>query len=270
MSRSTKLARVALIAALLLPVYFMIAALGTKLGLWSWQNGLGVLTVTVGPILLGIVALVALVALIWCLAKAPRKGWWMALVALLIPGLALVTLGGMRDRASANPIHDVATDAVNPPVFPDEIVALRAANEFNPVRDYGAVLRDVGPWGEGGRFEDVADETHRSLVPRLYPRLAPLVTDASPRDALVAVQAAMIEQGLSDVTSDQAAGTVLAVAETFWFGFKDDIVARVRQGENGTVIDFRSVSRVGLSDLGANAKRVEELRAATEARLGTN
>jgi len=266
MSRSTKLARIALIAALLLPVYFMIAALGTKVGLWDYKVGLGMLTITAGPILLGIVALTALVALIWCLARAPRKGWWMALVALLIPGLALVTLGGMRDRAGANPIHDVATDAVDPPGFSDDIVKLRAANDFNPILDYGQVLGEAGPWAEG-TFSFVAKETHRSLVPKLYPQLTPIVTDASPGDAIVAVQAAMMEIGLSDVRSDLDAGAVSAVAETFWFGFKDDVVARIRPGENGTVIDFRSVSRVGLSDLGTNAKRVEELRAATEAKL---
>jgi uncharacterized protein (DUF1499 family) len=46
------------------------------------------------------------------------------------------------------------------------------------------------------------------------------------------------------------------VAETFWYGFKDDVVVRVARGK----IDFRSVSRVGLSDLGANAARIAKLR----------
>ena len=48
-------------------------------------------------------------------------------------------------------------------------------------------------------------------------------------------------------------------AETFWFGFKDDVVVRVTpapDGETGARVDIRSVSRVGLSDLGANAERI--------------
>jgi uncharacterized protein (DUF1499 family) len=57
---------------------------------------------------------------------------------------------------------------------------------------------------------------------------------------------------------------VEGVAETFWFGFKDDVVARVGDSQ----IDFRSVSRVGVSDLGANAARIAELRQRTEALLG--
>ena len=267
MSKSYQAARIALAGALLLPVYFMAAALGTKLGLWGWRTGLGTLTAMVGPILLGVVALTALVALVWCLARPPRKGWWMALVALLVPAVALVTLGGMRDRAGANPIHDVATDVADPPAFAPSVVELRAKGGLNPILDYGAVLGEVGPWGPDS-FPEVAHETHRSLVPKLYPQLKPLVVDAAPEAAILAIQAAMVEQGLGEVTSDVSQGTVSGVAETFWFGFSDDVVARVRPGEGGTVIDFRSASRVGLSDLGANAHRIDELRGAVAKALG--
>jgi uncharacterized protein (DUF1499 family) len=48
-----------------------------------------------------------------------------------------------------------------------------------------------------------------------------------------------------------------AVATTRWFGFKDDIVIRISPAANGgSVLDIRSVSRVGLSDLGTNARRI--------------
>jgi uncharacterized protein (DUF1499 family) len=51
---------------------------------------------------------------------------------------------------------------------------------------------------------------------------------------------------------------VEATDTTFWFGFKDDVVVRVRAAENGggSIVDVRSVSRVGQSDLGLNAKRI--------------
>ena len=45
--------------------------------------------------------------------------------------------------------------------------------------------------------------------------------------------------------------------DSFWFGFVDDIVIRVRATESGSEVDLRSVSRVGRSDLGANAARIE-------------
>jgi uncharacterized protein (DUF1499 family) len=45
---------------------------------------------------------------------------------------------------------------------------------------------------------------------------------------------------------------------SFWFGFTDDIVIRVTPAQNGSIVDLRSVSRVGKSDLGANAKRINQ------------
>ena len=267
MPKSQRLARIALILSLLLPVWFLVAALGSKLGLWDWRTGLGTMTFMMGPFLLGGVTLLGIIALIWCALKPPRKGWAIALSALVVPALMLVTGYGMSQRGAANPIHDVSTDAIDPPTFTDELVAFREQNELNPIRDYGVTLRESGPWGQG-RPSDVADETHRSLVPRLYPDLEPIVTQNSLSTALAAAQAAMIDAGYKDVVSEPQDGRVQGYDETFWYGFKDDVVARVRETEAGTVIDFRSVSRVGLSDLGKNADRIRELRAATVAKLG--
>jgi uncharacterized protein (DUF1499 family) len=58
------------------------------------------------------------------------------------------------------------------------------------------------------------------------------------------------------VASDSTAGRIEATATTPWFGFKDDVVVRVRPEGSGSRIDVRSVSRVGKSDVGANAKRI--------------
>ena len=52
-------------------------------------------------------------------------------------------------------------------------------------------------------------------------------------------------------------GRVEATDETFWFGFTDDIVIRIRSDPQGSRIDIRSTSRVGVSDLGVNAARVQ-------------
>jgi uncharacterized protein (DUF1499 family) len=63
-------------------------------------------------------------------------------------------------------------------------------------------------------------------------------------------------------STDIAAGLVEATATTFWFGFKDDVVVRVVANAAGSRIDIRSVSRVGQSDIGANAARIEKFLAA--------
>ncbi|HJR53568.1 MAG TPA: DUF1499 domain-containing protein, partial [Gemmatimonadota bacterium] len=53
-------------------------------------------------------------------------------------------------------------------------------------------------------------------------------------------------------------GRIEATATTPWFGFKDDVVVRIRPEAGGSRVDVRSVSRVGRSDVGTNARRIEE------------
>ncbi len=52
-------------------------------------------------------------------------------------------------------------------------------------------------------------------------------------------------------------GRIEATDTTALFGFKDDIVVRVRPAGNGSRVDVRSVSRIGSSDVGTNARRIE-------------
>ncbi|MGZ4895356.1 MAG: DUF1499 domain-containing protein, partial [Candidatus Angelobacter sp.] len=54
-------------------------------------------------------------------------------------------------------------------------------------------------------------------------------------------------------------------ATTFWFGFKDDIVVRIAADGNGSRVDVRSLSRIGKSDVGANARRVRDYLAKVKA-----
>jgi uncharacterized protein (DUF1499 family) len=49
-----------------------------------------------------------------------------------------------------------------------------------------------------------------------------------------------------------------ATDTSFWFGFVDDFIVRIRPDDKKTRIDLRSKSRVGISDLGANAARMRE------------
>src|SRR6266571_4810781 len=66
--------------------------------------------------------------------------------------------------------------------------------------------------------------------------------------------------------SDSASGRIEATATTKWFGFKDDVVIRVApRGSDSAVVDMRSKSRVGRSDVGANAARIRDYFAALRA-----
>ena len=47
-----------------------------------------------------------------------------------------------------------------------------------------------------------------------------------------------------------------ATATTRLFGFQDDVVVRITPAPKGSRVDVRSVSRLGKSDIGANAGRI--------------
>jgi uncharacterized protein (DUF1499 family) len=64
---------------------------------------------------------------------------------------------------------------------------------------------------------------------------------------------------------DDETGHIEAVATTRLMGFKDDLVFRIQPSETGSKLDMRSASRVGLSDIGANADRIRAFVAAYQA-----
>ena len=259
--------KIVLALAAFVPLYFVAAALGTKIGIWGWQFGLGAMIIGGGPVLLGLLGLAAVVSLIMALVKKPRRTGLLAiaLIALFGVGLAFGKMAGLKATAGENPIHDIATDTANPPVFSAATMAAREAVGANPVSDYQTPLGQLEPY-KTRSSKELAVKSYAQIITAMPNRPAPLPLGGATREqGLMAVAAAMEAMGLSDIRQDAAAGTVEGVATSFWFGFKDDVVARV--GE--TQIDFRSVSRVGVSDLGANAARINDLRGRTEALLGT-
>ncbi len=252
--------------ALALLLWFVIAVFGPKIGLIGWKTGFGFMTVTAGPILIGIVALVAVIALALAWFRKPRGAWWKAAIALAIPVVLFSALLSVKAAGeAAPPIHDVATDLRDPPAFSAQTLAMREEWGANPLVSYGIPLGQLPMWQD--RVDGaLAVQNHADIIAANYDELQPIpVGNASPEQVMNAVVAAMGEIGLDDIRTDRASGRVEGVAETFAYGFRDDVVVRVRDGR----IDLRSASRVGLSDLGYNAERVERLREAIVNRLGS-
>lgn len=137
-------------------------------------------------------------------------------------------------------IHDITTDPADPPRFV-ELVAR--------------------PYPHGGRR---VPELQRAA----YPQVAPLAVAAAPERTFAAAVATAHHLGWRVVREDAAAGELEAVATTRLLRFKDDVAVRVRPSDTGAVVDLRSVSRVGQSDFGANAKRILAFAEALRARLG--
>jgi hypothetical protein len=267
MHPTPKSTRLTLALMALVPMWFAIAALGTKIGIWGWQFGLLTMTISGGPILLGILGLVALVALVLAIRARPRRmvPLAVAVIALVGVGVAFGLMASLGIKAAANPIHDIATDTANPPAFSAATMKARTEAKANPVSDYQTPLGELEPY-KTRVSPELAVKSTAQIITDNPDRPAPLPLGGATREqGVAAVAAAMTAMGLDDVRQDVASGTVEGVSQSFWFGFRDDVAARVGEAQ----IDFRSVSRVGVSDLGANTARINDLRTRTEALLGT-
>jgi len=242
--------RVALLFAITLPLFFMVAALGSKFGLWSWQTGLGTLTREIGMKLIFATLGLGVVAILATLLVKPRKGWWIGVLAVLLPLGFMLKGADVRKTAQSLPfIHDVSTDTQDPPTFSDLIKAQRAEVKGVNTLDY---------IGKRDRPEDKGGELVSVLQVKAYPNIRPLILPDSSNVAFGKALASVEAMGWTIAYSDEVSGRIDATATTFWYGFKDDVAVRIRPSEGGgSVVDVRSISRVGGSDIGANAARIE-------------
>jgi uncharacterized protein (DUF1499 family) len=198
--------------------------LGQAFGLLRWGAELGL----VG----GAVALAAIVAS--ARGRSSRR-LGLAILACCIALAAFVIPWRMQAQARRVPsIHDITTDPEDPPVF--VAVVPRRAGARNPVEYAGPA---------------VAAQQRAA-----YPDLVSLDVAASPERTFAAVEATARGLGWEIVTAVPAEGRLEATATTSWFGFKDDVVVRVRARGTGSRVDVRSLSRIGVGDLGVNAARV--------------
>ena len=158
------------------------------------------------------------------------EGWMAILLALVLLAPLAMMLSGIRRPA----IHDITTSFEDPPAF-------AAALEANDGRD---LSYPEGP----------ADlpELQRAAYPDVRAARLPL----APAEALERSRQVAEELGWSIVAIDATTGRLEATDISALFRFVDDIVLRVRADGNGSRVDLRSTSRVGRSDLGANAARI--------------
>lgn len=269
----TKFAGAALLLAVFGVVWFMIAALGSKYGLWSWQFGLMKMTFNWGPKIVMAGGALSVLALIIAFVKAPRKRPAMlALAAILVSLLSFGRLAAMKGQGERlPPLHDIQTNW-DAPIQPSaELVAVRTEfGALNPILDAPTVPEGADArWpGTGGRLvselqqeAEFNPETQKSAKAAPYPKIDTLAVSVPLAEAYAATKAALEAAGMEIVTDNAADGQLEATATTGWFGFKDDVMVRIipTAGMEGALIDARSTSRVGLSDLGANAKRLRNL-----------
>ena len=222
----------------------LVSAVGTGWGYWEYTSGLkGV----AGAFLLGLGALLLGAVQGWRVRKAvnppPRARRWVGMVV----ALAYVAWVGtfLMAALTVPAIHDVSTDLADPPAF--QTLALRADNLDNVPGADDKDMKGLTPlqrWAvvHQKAYGDIRSVRSNEPVPMVIAKAERL---AKARGWDVAVS--LPEEGRFEATETSA-----------FFQFKDDVVLRVRPSETGegSIVDMRSVSRVGVSDLGMNAKRV--------------
>ncbi len=195
----------------------------------AWQQGLMLYTLSC----LGAALLLVLSMLLLLLPRFTRWRKGIAGRALIaLPG-TLLLLSVLASRGDYPPIHDITTDTQDPPVF-------TAAEQRR---------------GPGANTLEI-DADAIALQQKAYPNLQTMLSEMTIDEAFDRALNVAADMGCDIYRQDRNAGVIEAVDTTAIMAFQDDVVIRVRSNAGGTLLDLRSVSRVGIGDIGANVKRI--------------
>ncbi|CDO60547.1 hypothetical protein BN1012_Phect2334 [Candidatus Phaeomarinobacter ectocarpi] len=252
MSDNTR-SRLASLAVRLVIAGVVVSVLAMLIGRMGIVDGrLGFFGAAGGLLIVAVGVVLGLIGVIRGLMGKPGTGQ-AALAAILGVAILAFPISNALTNGSAPQIHDITTDLENPPEFVSA-VALRG-DDSNP-------LDRANP-------ANLAD-----LQREAYPQLQTLVV----ADDIATVFAAALDvanaQGWDVADADEPEngepGRIEATDTTLLFGFQDDIVIRIADdGPERTLVDMRSVSRIGISDLGKNAARIDSYMQALQAKLGS-
>lgn len=238
------MSRTAVLSAVIGVLGAALAAVGTAAAHYGWASPyLGFRIFGLGLVPGGLAALVVGVAgAVRTRPSGGRGGRGAALAGLLLgAGLLAVLVVLAAPYRGAPAIHDVTTDPGDPP-------ELRELAKHPDNRD-----RDLAyPHGGSG-----VPEAQR----RAYPDVVPIRLELPPEAAFDAVLEAIDALGWAVVWTNRELLAIEAYDTSALFRFVDDVAVRIRGAEGGSVVDVRSTSRVGVSDLGANAERIRALAA---------
>lgn len=221
--------------ALLALLLLALAPLGYRLQWWDFP--VAIKLVTGGGMLIALLAfLFALIGIVRTGRNTIYIGRGKAILGFLLSVAILGCMGYQAYLGATLNYHDVTTDTSNPP----SLAAFTNAE---------------------GRKNSVDYDTQ--LIPlqsKDYPQIKPLIVNATLENVQNTVVELVKEYEWELVKSD--VNMVLATETSALYQFKDDIAIRftaITTGSNaGRIrVDMRSNSRVGESDLGQNAARIE-------------
>ena len=221
------------VLAILAGISAMLAGLGTRWGWWYFMTGF---TILQAAAICGIVAAVfSLAGGISVRHEHHRSAFAVAAAGILV---GLVTAGipwsWLHTAKAMPPIYDISTDMTNPPEFV-KIMPLRQDAENDAI------------------YEGSAVATQQQIY---YPDIRPVILPIAELTAFNYALRTAKDRGWQIVDANASIGRIEAIATTFWFGFKDDVIVRITSVPGGSRVDIRSASRVGTGDMGTNAQRI--------------
>lgn len=177
--------------------------------------------------------LVGIIGLAFAFWRKTGHTWRLLLGTVLAGGLLLSQYTMMIiPGGNVPPIHDITTDLNEPPQF--------------TTLDVGEV--STGPFTQ---------EEWRAYHEEAYADIQPIVIDKDPVEVLANARALAENRGWEIAAANPEAGTLEATSYAGYVRFRDDVIVEVTAVADGsTRVDMRSVSQVGVSDLGYNAERI--------------
>jgi len=219
----------------------LVAAVGSGQGWWHFRSGFGVLRYAFYAAGAGIViAIIALIA-----ARRSRSRLILSNVAAILVAAGFLLFLGLQVRTarSVPAIHDVTTNLEDPPLF--YRLQIRKDN-----------LETVPVEGRPDLERLAPQERWRALHREAYGDIATIRVPWDMPETVRRARALAADRGWDIVSTDER-GIVEATDTSLFFRFKDDVVIRARPADGGgSIVDMRSISRVGVSDVGVNARRV--------------
>lgn len=197
-----------------------------------------------GVLLLAILLFPALVTLF----SRSRDTAWLALLF----GLGAASLLGLMGKlAFESPLNDVSTDPLNPPKFIETSFLLQVPG--------GTDLLDTS-----FQVDKSYDPSQAALQQKHLPQISFLLAKSTAALAFPVLQKVLKEQYPTwrILRANPESFHVEAEVESGVFRFVDDVAIEVRPAKDpaDSEVHFRSRSRYGKSDLGANARRIEDLK----------
>ena len=237
MKESKISSRTLLAASVIFLLVLISGPLGYKFGfLLLIPSIISLLVGLLGIILVALSSLVMLFVAIRYKLTVDRNFLLVGLLVSLFPMIFIVPQA--FNGLSAPKINDISTDTSSPPLF-DKLLIRQIDNNELSLCEYAL-----------SKEERIKIQNHS------YPALKTLISSLDFDSALNRSAALLRHQGLEVINIDEDKGIIEAVDTTFWFGFKDNVVVRLKSHGSGTKVDIRSASRIGLRDFGKNAERI--------------